>query len=144
MQAAAERAGLAHSQQAEILFRVARELEANLAQGEYVLELAETTAPGFHSLAAITNRRLLIGTGPGAQQEIPLAAVTGWREIPQPTLGLELQFFDSHQVVSGLGPKGLARLQHALAWVGAQTQTAPYSQVTTDATAQQAPWQPNS
>lgn len=133
MQAAAERAGLAHSQQAEILFRVAMELEANLTQGEYVLELAETTAPGFHALAAITNRRLLIGTGPGAQQEIPLTAVTNWRELTHPTLGLELQLVDSPHVVSGLGPKGLARLQHALVWVKATSQTP-----------QPAPWQQNS
>lgn len=144
MQAAAERAGLAHCQQADILFRVAMELEANLTQGEYVLELAETTAPGFHSLAAITNQRILIGTGPGTFQEIPLAAVSSWREIFQPTLGLELRIFDSYQVISGLGSKGRARLQHALAWVVANTQTTPHSQVVTDTTTLRSPWQQNS
>lgn len=132
MHSAAKRAGLAQSPQAHILSQIATEIEANLTAGEFVLELAETTAPGFHSLAAITNQRILIGAGPGALQEIPLAPVTSWQEVPQPNLGLELRVFDSKQVITGLGNNGIRRLQHALAWVGANAQKGASSEAVSD------------
>lgn len=44
---------------------VARNVAAALTEGEVVLEVADSTAAGFHSAVFVTNRRLLLGNGPG-------------------------------------------------------------------------------
>ncbi len=93
---------------------VATDIENSLEASEFVLECANTTHPGFHSLLAVTNQRMFIGTGPGQLDVIDITSLTRWRIIEQPALVLELHIFHNTYTIHGLGSKGIARIIHAL------------------------------
>lgn len=93
---------------------IASDIENSLEAGEFVLECANTTHPGFHSLVAVTNQRMFLGTGPGQLDVINITSLTRWRIIEQPERALELQIFHNTYTIHGLGTNGIARITHAL------------------------------
>ncbi|MDO5099479.1 MAG: hypothetical protein Q4D85_12105 [Corynebacterium sp.] len=117
VQMAYERAGADKTTYPETALHVARDIESVLQPGEFVLELADTTSPGFHSLVGVTNRRILLGTGPGQLQEINVDMITGWDLVEAPDLTLVLKVFDAEISIFGLGVRGVKRLHHALSWL---------------------------
>lgn len=109
-----QRADCTHAPDPVTCQHVANDIESSLEAGEFVLECANTTHPGFHSLVAVTNHRMLVGTGPGQLDVINITSLTRWRIIEQPELALELQIFHNSYTIFGLGANGIARITHAL------------------------------
>lgn len=126
LNAALQRADCEHAPDPAACMHVASDVEQSLSTGEFVLECANTTHPGFHSLLAVTNRRILLGAGPGKLDVIDITALTRWRIIQQPELALELQVFNTTCTIYGLGHKGITRITHALrSVVKAQVESPP-------------------
>ncbi len=114
---AAQRADLEHSADSQALVRVAKAIESVLKDGEVVLEFASTTAPGFPTLLAVTNKRLLLGVGEGKLEEVPLDEVTSVRLIETPEPSVQLGIYNASTTITGFGKQGIARVGHALEWV---------------------------
>lgn len=111
----------------ENVIQVLNDVAAALHPGEFVLEIADTTDPGFHSAAVVTNYRILIGTGPGSLKSIDLDVITAARSAYEPDLTLILNSFGGTFTIRGLGAKGLGRIIHALGWVSSYVVEPPES-----------------
>lgn len=109
------------------VIKVLNDVAAALQPEELVLEIADTTDPGFHSALVVTNYRILIGTGPGSLKSIALDLITGVRSAYDPDLILILHSFGGSYTVRGLGAKGLGRIVHALGWVASYVVEPPES-----------------
>lgn len=109
------------------VIKVLNDVAAALQPEEFVLEIADTTDPGFHSALVVTNYRILIGTGPGSLKSIALDLITGVRSTYEPDLILILHSFGGTYVIRGLGAKGLGRIVHALGWVASYVVEPPES-----------------
>lgn len=98
---------------------VARNVAAALTEGEVVLEVADSTAAGFHSAVFVTNRRLLLGNGPGDLIAVNLDQVTGYSFTTDvaPNLKLNLESYDARLSWTGFGELGRQHITHALDWV---------------------------
>lgn len=99
------------------MLQVLLDVEAALRSNEFVLEVADTTDPGFHSAVVVTNYRILIGIGPKQLKSIDIDLLTGVKLKEEDGYALELRVFGGVYTITGLGVKGVNRIVHALIWV---------------------------
>nr|VDG63300.1 Uncharacterised protein [Streptococcus thermophilus] len=90
-----------------------------LREGEEILEVALTSAPGFTTACVCTSSRLFLGTAPGQVTVIDHEWLTGFSGRPygpsqEPTLTLKA--LDGEVNWIGFNQAGLLRILHALAF----------------------------
>lgn len=88
---------------------------------ERVLEVAETTATGSVTALCITNKRILLHEGNGRKgaklTEFSLDGVTRFDFRNFNEITLKVSKFNRFAEYPGLGPRGAARLAHAVKWI---------------------------
>lgn len=118
--AAFARSALSRCGDDAVTVSVVNEVQQVLAPGEFILEVAKTTAPGFPSACVCTTSRLFLGAGPGRLTVLEHSWLTffaGRRYGHSAELTLTLTSFDAEVNWIGFNETGLGRILHALDFV---------------------------
>ncbi|WP_257202238.1 hypothetical protein [Corynebacterium cystitidis] len=114
-------AALARAQGDYIATSVVNDVVSVCRPDEVVLEVAQCTHPGFESACVATNRHLFLGVGPGQLDVVDLDLVTSVSALDDDTLpsahSVEVRAMAAPLVWHGFGPRGVARIVHAVEWV---------------------------